>query len=383
MIVGFDGTILQTPKTGIGYYTQLLIQHLMAESDVVIRAYDGLCMKAPNLPAASDLAPPSPSLLRIRLSRMGPARSAWRFFKAAGFRRASRGVDLFHATNFLPPTASSLPTLPLIHDVSHLRHPEWHPAERVRWLEARAKEFRKAPLINTVSRFSAREITATLGVPAEKIRVTYPGVNPFYLLLAYDDEELLRDADLRPGEFFLCVGTLEPRKNLATAICAYDGLPLSIKARFPLVIVGPTGWGDLKLPGSAENLKRQGILRFMGYIEERLMGVLYRQCAALLYPSSYEGFGMPVSEAMASGSRPVVARGGATEEVAGELGLAIDAFDPDAWRLAMMRAIDEGWYKDTERRRRLKEAGSRFSWSGNAWQTRQIYDELLHETTLR
>ena len=113
------------------------------------------------------------------------------------------------------------------------------------------------------------------------------------------------------------------------------------------------------------------------------MRVLYRHCAAFLYPSSYEGFGMPVSEAMASGARPVVARGGATEEVAGEPGLAIEAFDPDAWGLAMARAIEEGWHRDATRRQQLMEAGSRFSWSNNARQTRQIYDELLQETTLR
>ena len=201
MIVGFDGTVLRTPRTGIGYYTQFLIQHLMSESDVAIRTYDGLRMKAPSLQPTADLTAPLRSSPLARLSRIGPVRSAWRFYKAAGFRRASRGVDLFHATNFLPPAASSVPTLPLIHDVSHLRHPEWHPAERVRWLEARTEEFRKAPLINTVSQFSAREITATLGVPAGKIRVTYPGVNPFYLLPAYDDDELLKAADLN----FSCV----------------------------------------------------------------------------------------------------------------------------------------------------------------------------------
>jgi len=83
---------------------------------------------------------------------------------------------------------------------------------------------------------------------------------------------------------------------------------------------------------------------------------------------------------MACGARPVVARGGATEEVAGELGLTVDAFDPHAWRLALERAIDEGWHRDTAFRQQLREASRRFSWASNARQTRRIYDELLSET---
>lgn len=380
MIVGFDGTVLRSPRTGIGYYTHFLIQHLAAEPDLAVRLYDGLRMKAPQPPAPADPATPSSSSALARLSRLGPARRVWRLLKAANFRRASRGIGLFHATNFLPPAAVTVPTLPLIHDVSHLRHPEWHPAERVRWLESRAAEFRRAPLIHTVSQFSAREIAATLDIPAGAIRVTYPGINPFYALPSPEHPKLVEAAGLRPGGFFLCVGTLEPRKNLATAIRAYDGLAASIRSRFPLVVVGPAGWGDLQLPRTTEDLERQGHLRFMGYVGEELMRALYRHCAAFLYPSSYEGFGMPVSEAMACGAGPIVARGTATEEVTGGLGLAVEPFDPEAWRLAMTRAIDERWHGDAGLRQRLREASSRFDWAANARQTRGIYDELLSKT---
>src|SRR5690606_22912866 len=124
------------------------------------------------------------------------------------------------------------------------------------------------------------------------------------------------------GHFFLCVGTLEPRKNLTTVIAAYAKLSQSVQQRFPLLVAGPPGWGDLALPPDTERLERSGAVRFLGYVDEASMRGLYASCTAFLFPSSYEGFGMPVSEAMATGTRPIIASGGAPEEVAGPLGLA-------------------------------------------------------------
>lgn len=384
MIVGFDGTILREPRTGIGYYTHFLVQHLMQMPDgPQSYLYDGLRMQPAQEAGAQEpaerarLGKATGSRLMEGLRRNSSIRSAWRLFKATGFRHAARRLDLFHATNYLTPAPIDLPVLPLIHDVSHIRHPEWHPVERVRWLEQRAEEFRQAPLIHTVSEFSAREIAQTLNIAAERIHVTYPGVNRIYRSERPSSQATLQEAQVKAGGFFLCVGALEPRKNLATVIAAFSRLEEPMQSRFPLLVAGPAGWGDLGLPASSERLRQRGVLRFLGYVAEEQMRTLYRECTAFLFPSSYEGFGMPVSEAMAVGSRPIIAEGGAPQEVAGDHGLALPAMDEAAWTQAMRMAAEEGWHRDQEMRMKLREASRRFCWADNARATKRIYDKLL------
>jgi alpha-1,3-rhamnosyl/mannosyltransferase len=380
MIIGFDGTIFNTAKTGIGYYTYFLIQYLQFEqADLEIRVYDGLRMRSPasKWPSESAEMTSLPSKTIERLRRVALARAAWRAFKSAGFRRAAQKLDLFHATNYFTPAKTDIPTLPLIHDLSHIRHPEWHPAERVRWMEARMEAFSRAPLIQTVSHFSAREVETLLGVPRSRIHVTYPGINPSYRAPARDEWATLAAMDLVPGRFFLCVGALEPRKNVATAIRAYEDLPELVQEKFPLVIVGPPGWGDLDLPKAIERLERQGRVRFLGYLGEHLMRALYQECAAFLYPSSYEGFGMPVTEAMATGTRPLVSSDTAPHEICGDVGINLPPFEKTAWRNAMLQAIEEGWWGDSLLRSRLRKRTEIFDWRANARATLDLYRRLL------
>ena len=383
MIIGFDGTILREPRTGIGYYTYFLIRHLLLlEAGLEPRLYNGIRMRPAAFPDEADgeaqqSAQTASTSLANALRKSTLIRAVWRQFKAAGFRRAVRHVDLFHATNYLTPDRTDACVLPLIHDISHIRHPEWHPIERVKWLEARAQEWQQVPLINTVSEFSAREIAATFGIPRERIHVTYPGINPIYRRADASDPAVLARFGIRPGRYFLCVGTLEPRKNLATVIQAFSQLPRNSQACYPLIVVGPTGWGNLELPAATEMLVARGVLRFTGYLDEWSMRALYRDCTALLFPSRYEGFGMPVSEAMALGARPVIATGGAPEEVAGSCGVAVPARDADAWSRALFQAIDEGWHADTALRNRLTDASLRFDWLKNAQETKLAYDRLI------
>lgn len=378
MQIGFDGTVLIAPRTGIGYYTHFLLQHLQADPSLSLFSYNGLFMRpyVQGGPAAEK----SSSLRSVAagLKQFPGSRRAYRLLKRANFSRAARNLDIFHATNYLPPSETTVPVLPLIHDVSHIRHPEWHPAERVRWLNSGARQFASAPIVNTVSEFSAREITATLGIDPSRIRVTFPGVNPLYRKPPpLNVEAFLRRLSIRPGHYFLCVGTLEPRKNLTTALTAYIALPSATREHFPLVIVGPGGWGDLGLPAESDRLITDGQVRFTGYLTEQDMHVLYHEATALLFPSSYEGFGMPVSEAMATGTRTIVASGGAPEEVAQGLGLALPAFDVWQWREGMLRAIDEKWHADQALRERLRSSSQLFDWEATASETLSLYRGIL------
>ena len=187
---------------------------------------------------------------------------------------------------------------------------------------------------------------------------------------------MLHDLDLAPGGYFLSVGTQEPRKNLATLLSAYIDCCGHGRAERPLVVVGPQGWGDLKLPAGTDALRRSGSVRFLGYVSERVMHALYANAAAFLYPSLYEGFGMPVAEAMAAGTRPIISAGGAPEEVAGPEGLTAPALDVCAWSSAMQKAVEEEWFLNADLRSRLSQRAGRFTWEENAVSTLSIYHEI-------
>lgn len=378
--VGFDGTCLRQPRTGVGTYTYNLIKHI-SDQEITVKILDGARSRTladyedEYSDAASAMSAGKSTIVRLARKSQSLRRFNQRL-RDIRHSIAVRDLDIYHATNFLPLRPVDKPMLPLIHDVSHLRHPQWHPKERVEFLTGRSREFLEAPLINTVSQFSALEITRTLGIQAERIRITSPGTNPRYFGEPTNPEKTLRELDLEPGRYFLCVGTLEPRKNLSTLVSAYVALNDRQTASAPLIIVGPAGWGDLNFPRQSEALIRNGKVRFPGFLREPVMHTLYAHAAAFLYPSLYEGFGMPVAEAMATGTRPVVASGGAPQEVAGDLGRCVPASEADAWRAAMEIALDEQWHLDSAMRSRLTSRAGEFCWDRNAEQTMAIYHEL-------
>lgn len=371
---------MRHPRTGVGTYTFSLVNHI-PDGDIAVRILDGTRYRPIKDYAQNNAgsAPQTGGSLRMvtDIARKSQVlRKIYRGFVDRQFNSAVRVLDMFHATNFLPARRIDIPVLPLIHDVSHLRHPDWHPRQRVDFLTSRADEFVEAPLINTVSQFSADEIVETLSIPRERIRITPPGTNPLYFGKPDQAERVLQDLDLASGGYFLSVGTQEPRKNLATLVSAYIDYCGRGGAERPLVVVGPQGWGDLNLPAGTDALQRSGNVRFLGYVSERVMHALYANAAAFLYPSLYEGFGMPVAEAMAAGTRPIITAGGAPEEVAGPEGLTAPALDVSAWSSAMRSAVEEQWFLNADLRSRLSQRAGQFTWEENAASTLGIYHEI-------
>ena len=251
--VGYDGACLRHPRTGVGNYTYCLLDHLQ-DSDLSIHILDGIKHRSLQEYAgdySGEAAAPSglSKAPREIARKSAMLRKLHRRFVDFSFRSAVDKLDIYHATNFLPARTVDIPFIPLIHDVSHLRHPEWHPRERIELLKGRESEFAEAPVINTVSQFSANEIEKTLSIPAERIRITPPGTNPLYLGEPQQVGTVLAELDLAPGDYFLSVGTQEPRKNLTTLLSAYMDFCGRSKVKHPLVVVGPKGWGDSQSAG--------------------------------------------------------------------------------------------------------------------------------------
>lgn len=220
-----------------------------------------------------------------------------------GLGRAARAVDLLHCPTYRAPRRPRVPLVVTVHDLALLRHPgafpQWH---RRSGRIALCAGVRVADAIVAVSAFTRDELVDVLGVPADRIRVVPNGVDPVFT----------SDGETAPGDYVLAVGTLEPRKNLAAAVEA------ARLAGVELRVVGASGWGGVEVPG------------WSGRVSDAELAALYRGARCLVFPSVYEGFGIPVLEAMACGVPVVTGRGGATEEVAGGAAVLVDAADPAA-----------------------------------------------------
>ena len=330
----------------------------------------------PSLPRSCEWSDTG-ALGSILWKRLRTLNSAQYLIRAARQIRFGSNLDrfkLFHAFNYIPPWPVNLPIVPVVYDLSVLRHPEMHPAERVRGMEQLARYIVAAPMIHTISEFSASEITGVFGVPRSRILVTYPGVAPIFWLESNASSRILDDFGLMCGSYALTVATLEPRKNLRTLVSAFSRLPADVRLQMPLCVVGGHGWGELGLPKQSRQLQLDGSLRFLGYASDVQLRNLYAGARIVLYPSLYEGFGLPVIEAMACGAPVAASATSSLPEAVGKMGRLINPLDVDAWTAELLRAATDVNYHDDHTARRAYALS--FTWRRAAKETIQMYRKI-------
>lgn len=267
--------------------------------------------------------------------------------------RRARSADVLHCPTYRGPVRTSTPLVVTVHDVAVFRHPEAFP----RWTRAYSRfavprVLRAARRVLAVSEFTASELGAVLGVPREKIAVTPNAI----------DGVFTPDGPAADGDYVLAVGTLEPRKNLARTIEATARLGLELR------VVGARGWGGVDARGGRVTNSRVTLL---GEVSDVELARQYRGALCVAYPSLYEGFGIPVLEAMASGAPVATSAGGATEEVAGGAAVLVDPTD--------VAAIADGIEEAIRRRDELRVLGlartGAYSWDETARLTVAAYRE--------
>jgi glycosyltransferase involved in cell wall biosynthesis len=230
-------------------------------------------------------------------------------------------------------------------------------------------------VIQTISEFTASEISAIFGVGRSRVVVPYPAAAPIFSWPQRGASAgILASFGLQCGCYALTVATLEPRKNLRTLVAAFSRLPAAVRMQMPLCVVGAAGWGDLALPAPTRALEREGSLRFLGYVPDAQLRGLYAGARVMLYPSFYEGFGMPVIEAMACGAPVVASAGSSLPEAVGKFGRLVEPLDVEAWSAELLRAAasDGEWCDEGARSARRAHALS-FTWQGAAQGTLQMY----------
>jgi len=300
---------------------------------------------------------------------------------ARNFRSASRrgGYDLYHEPNYIP-LPSDLPTVATVHDLSVLLHPEWHPADRVAHFERRFRRgLRQCRHFLAISEFARQEIIRTLHLRPDQVTRTYMGIRPGLRPLPQTEiEQALKHLNL-PLRYLLYVGTIEPRKNLATLLHAYRSLDQRIRRQYPLVLVGNWGWNASEVARLLDAKNGVAEVIHLGYVPECYLSALYNGARALVFPSLYEGFGLPPLEMLACGGAVLASTAGAVVETVGKQAHLIEALDIDGWRRAMQRVVEEDdWWRHL--RQDAVAAARPFTWEQCAADTLRVYRELCGKT---
>jgi len=304
---------------GTAVATLRVLDELLHRDDVELVAVAGRHRRAP----AAAFRPP------VDVERLPLARpwlyEAWNRFEWPRVERATGAVDVCHSTIAIP-AATRSPHVVTVHDVAFVHTPDRFTGHGARVMAAGLERCRRAALVLCPTRATADDLTE-LGFDAGRIRIVPWGVD--HIVPTTDDLDRVRRRHDLPEHFVLFVGTIEPRKNLtrlAEAVARLD-------APMPLVVAGASGWGDVEVTADAD-------VRFVGFVPHGDLHALYAQADVFAYPSLQEGFGMPILEAMATGTPVVTSRGGATEEAADGAAVLVDPTDVDAIAAGLSEALE-------------------------------------------
>ncbi|MBK8030520.1 MAG: glycosyltransferase family 4 protein [Chloroflexi bacterium] len=285
--------------------------------------------------------------------------------------------DLYHALAFVAPLPLSTPMIVTIYDLSFIHYPERLPAARRLYLRLfTGLTCRRARRVQVISQSTGRDVERSLGIPASKIDLAQPGYDParFYPLPA-DEIAAFKRAKNLPERFWLFIGTLEPRKNLTVLLDAYAALP--VHQRLPLILGGGKGWDYDPIFAAVERHHLGSWVQFPGFIPADELRFWYNSAEAFIYPSVFEGFGLPVLEAQACGTPVIMSDASSLPEVAGDAGLTLAPQAVSAWTEALRRAVDDTQWRNAARERGLVQA-ARFQWQATADKTIESYRKALH-----
>lgn len=363
--LAIESNTLQGKRAGIGHYTEQLSLALQARPDVDICYFSWRESSAEAPKPVGLILPrrrPRQWLNKIPMGREVQLRLQRYQLQAL---KKHWQPDLVLGTNYVLPK-SNMPSVVVVHDLSHLRYPEFHPPGRVRFLVRHlAASMRRAEMVVTVSRFSKSELLHFFPDLAGRVRVIYPGISERFWQAPTDEQlralSIALNGESRP--YLLFLSTLEPRKNISRLLQAYTMLPEKLRQEYPLVMVGQMGWQESSFAPLLEKLLARKEVIMAGYLRDELLPALYHRAHAFLYPSLYEGFGLPPIEAMACGCPVLVGNVASLPEVCGPAAYYCDPLYTDSITQGIQTLLDD---IDSDFRRELgRSLAQRYSWEAN------------------
>ena len=299
-----------------------------------------------------------------------PARILWEQTAGQGIGRRER-LDLFHGPLNVAPLAPGAPTVLTVHDIAFERFPHHYPGGQTRYLSTLTRiSARRATRVIAVSAATRRDLIELYGVPEERIDVVDNGVDEYFRPLAPEARAEFKRRHGLPDDFLLFVGTLQPRKNLDGLLRAYA--LIAERLDWPLVVIGGTGWLYSPIYRLVRQLGLSERVRFQGYVDSCELPGWYAAASIFILPSHYEGFGLPVAEAMACGTPVITSTTSSLPEVAGDAAVLADPASPRE----IARAILEVAESESRRRElaaRGLERAQRYSWERTARETLDVY----------
>ena len=370
MRIAIDATSVPPKPAGAGVYAIELVRAL-AQRD----RRDGYALFTRN-PAFDPILAGHRNWRVERLSRSRAGRLAWEQLRLPG-RLDALGIDVLHSTHH------TLPLRPLrarrvvtVHDVTFFRIPGRYPPLRRFYFQAITRlSARVAGAIIVPSNTARDDVVRTLRAPARKVHTVYEAAGPAYRLIDRAEAAAVARRYGIDGEYVLSVGSLEPGKNRARLFHALRALRDEGVAS-PLIVVGQKAWHFEDDFALVDRLGLRDQVRFLDYVPAEDLPALYNAATVFAFPSLYEGFGLPVMEAMACGVPVLTSGASATAEVAGGAAVLVDPHDTDAIRDGLRELLADPLLRDHFARRGLDRA-SQFSWARAADETHAVYERVL------
>ncbi|NIH15479.1 glycosyltransferase family 1 protein [Serratia symbiotica] len=377
MKVVFGTDPIQFPMTGIGRYAYELANCLQERSEIS----ELLFLQGRHLSRQIPTAWEQPSAvkgLRRRLQKSHFASELYRlnapWLKTHTLRKHRDAI--YHSPNFyLPPKTDRC--LATFHDLSVFTWPQCHPAERVLFMQKELLlTIKRADILITDSEFTRLELAEYFNLPLSQVYAAkLASSDDFYPREAEKLKPFLAPLGLKADHYCLFTGSIEPRKNIETLLDAYERLPLALRLANPLVISGFYGWSSAGLHQRFERAENACWLHYLGYAKSAVLPYLFAGARSFLFPSLYEGFGLPVLEAMASGIPVVCSDSASLPEVAGDCALMCAAKDVDTLTELIQKSIEDDAWREQARINGINRA-KQFSWQRCAQETIFAYQQV-------
>jgi alpha-1,3-rhamnosyl/mannosyltransferase len=370
---------IKYPLTGIGRYTLELVQQLQNAPEIdELLFFNHLNIQRelpPTAAAATNNLKTKVSWLKKQPQVIDLYRILFPIAQGRALKKY-REDYIYHGPNFYLPANFSRSVV-TFHDISTFTCPQFHPAERVRFMQKSLRSsIKRCAKIITDSEFTRQEVAQFFNYPLHNIHAISLGyAADFYPRNEEETQPLMHKLGLKYQQFTLYVGTIEPRKNIGALLDAYEMLPVALRKQYPLVLCGHEGWNSEDLHHRFQQAAQQGWLKYFGYLANEDLPLLYASARAFAFPSFYEGFGLPVVEAMASGVPVICSNVSSLPEVAGAAALTCAPQDVHSLSAHLQRSLEDESWRLNAREAGLKQAQT-FSWEKCAQETADVYRAL-------